>query len=95
MTVSILDANGDPELMDEEWAAWLRVTKKKVGGETIVDVVMPVAAGVASLTIDTRDEIWEPGIYVYDTRVTGPLGYDRWSDPVQVKVKTRNSPPSE
>lgn len=88
------DAAGEPITMDGTWSAALRITRQLLGGETVVDLPMPIVDGAAQISLDTGEEGWAPGTYIYDTRLTDPDGYDYWSEPVKLVLRNRNTPPS-
>lgn len=72
----------------------VRITKDKIGGKQVFSSEMTIAAGVATITIDTRGDAWGPGVYYYDCRLTDTDGYDQWTDPVQLVLENRNALPS-
>lgn len=89
------DAQGEAIAMDGTWKAACRVTEAVIGGVIVLDqVAMTIAAGVASLSIDTGNAPWDAGDYVYDVRITDPQGNDFWSEPVQLRILPRNTPAS-
>jgi hypothetical protein len=81
-------------VLDGSWLVACRVCKGKIGGETLMDVPMVIAAGVATGQIDTKDEPWVMGTYYLDIRFTDPAGNDYWSDPWKLEVGIRNTPSS-
>jgi hypothetical protein len=92
ISLSAKDADDVAIVLDETWSAACRITKFRVGGQLLVSPTMTIAAGVATATIDTGDDEWGPGEYVYDIRLTDPTGNDFWTEPVKLVLENRNSP---
>ena len=89
------DENGNLIVMDETWSAACRVTTSCVGGTFFADVPMVIEDGMAKGEIDTGESPWQTGSYFYDVRITDPSADDDfWTDPTNLIVGTRNSPPS-
>jgi len=94
ISVQIKDADGDPVVIDGTWLVACRFTLQALGGPTVVEPTMIIAAGVATCSIDTGDAPWLPTTYFYDIRLTDPAGNDYWTDPVTLVLRTRNTPAS-
>ena len=86
------DVDGVAIAMDSTWQAAIRVTKRTVGGATLIEPTMTIAAGKATCTIDTGDAPWFVGVFWYDIRLTDPDGNDQWSEPVRLTLEDRNTP---
>jgi len=65
-----------------------------IGGTIIATPVMVISSGTASVTLDTGDSQWAPGVYYYDVRLTDPDGNDYWTEPVRLTLLERNTPAS-
>ena len=86
------DVDGVAIAMDSTWQAAIRVTKRTVGGATLIEPAMTIAAGKATCSIDTGDAPWFVGVFWYDIRLTDPDGNDQWSEPVRLTLEDRNTP---
>ena len=80
--------------LDSRWSAACRITKSKIGGEVVENPTMTIADGIATGSVDTGADAWEPGLYFYDVRFTDSEGDDHWSPPYRLIVKDRNAPAS-
>ena len=94
LTCSASDADGAAVTLDGTWTAACRVCSGKVGGTTVVDVTMTIAAGVATGTLDTEAELEAGKKYYLDVRFTDAAANDYWSAPWVLKVSARNTPAS-
>lgn len=94
INATVSDANGDAITLDGTWSAVCVVTKGGVGNKVFFEPAVSIVGGAVVGEIDTGAEIWAAGTYYYDVRVTDSDGNDIWSDPVQLELETRNSPPS-
>jgi hypothetical protein len=93
ISVTAKDPDGVAMTLEGGWTAACRVCSGKVGGATVVDVTMTIAAGVASGSFDSGAEL-AVGKYYMDVRITDPAGNDYWSAPCELKVSARNTPAS-
>jgi len=94
LSVQVKDQDGNILTMDGTWAAWIRVTTRRLGGEIVLDSAMTIADGVATKIINTSDNPWNYGVTWYDIRVTDPDGYDWWTAPIKLVLDPRNAPAS-
>ncbi|MGB1224825.1 MAG: hypothetical protein ACPHCN_11870 [Mycobacterium sp.] len=94
LSISGEDENGDPVEFSDDIDVALRVCRLRTNGELLVDVPLQVVSGVVRADIDTGDAPWEDGVFVYDLRFTDDLGNDVWTEPVQLVLDERCSPPS-
>lgn len=91
VSVTPQDANGDDIVMDGSWSAEMVVTTK-LGGPVFVEPPIAIVGGKAEVSIDTGDEPWAPGRYIYDVRLTDPDGHDQWTEPIVLILENRNTP---
>jgi hypothetical protein len=94
LAITANDLAGDPIVVDATWTAAARFTRGFVGGDLVLDLPLPITAGVPTGSIDTGEEPWTPGNYYYDVRLTDPAGNDYWSGPVLLQLADRNTPSS-
>lgn len=94
LEATVSDANGDAITLDGTWSAACRVTKGEVGSSMFFEPTVSIVGGKVTGEIDTGAAIWRPGAYYYDVRVTDSDGNDIWSEPVELVLRTRNTPPS-
>jgi hypothetical protein len=85
------DADGVAVPLTIDWQAACRITRERVGGAVVATPVMTISGGVATCQIDTGDTGWEPGVYIYDIRLTDPDGHDYWGEPVRLTLENRNA----
>lgn len=81
------DGEGNTLVMDNTWSAACRIISKKTKAIVLDQVSMPIANGKASISLDTGNAPWAPGIYLYDIRITDPDGNDSWSEQIQVTME--------
>ncbi len=93
LSVTAKDAAGAAVALDGTWAAACRVCAS-LGGTLVLEPAMTITGGAAVASIDTGDEPWAPGTYIYDIRLTDPDGNDYWCEPVTLILKLRNTPAS-
>lgn len=94
LSITAKDSAGDAITMDANWSAACRITKDKIGGTTILEPTLTIAAGVATGSVDTNDGNFAAGVYYYDIRLTDGNDDDFWSEPIKLTIQPRNTPPS-
>jgi hypothetical protein len=94
LSAAAQDADGNAIVLDGTWQVACRACARKVGGATVADIPMTIAAGVATGQIDTGDSPWTVGMFYFDIRFTDADGNDYWSEPWQLEIQPRNTPAS-
>ena len=88
LTAAAVDDAGAEVIIGAGWQAACAI-KSAYAGTPVLTATMPIASGVASLSIDTGDAEWAPGAYRYDIRLTDPAGNDYWIDTQELVLVAR------
>lgn len=88
LTAAAVDDGGEEVTIGAGWQAACAI-KSAYAGTPVLTAAMPIASGVASLSIDTGDPEWAPGAYRYDIRLTDPAGNDYWIDTQELGLLAR------
>ena len=88
LTADAVDDAGAEVTIGAGWQAACAI-KSAYAGTPVLTATMPIASGVASLSIDTGDAEWAPGAYRYDIRLTDPDGHDYWIDTQELVLVAR------
>lgn len=88
LTAAAVDDAGAEVIIGAGWQAACAI-KSAYAGTPVLTATMPIASGVASLSIDTGDAEWAPGAYRYDIRITDPDGHDYWIDTQELVLVAR------
>lgn len=92
ISVSAQDASSNPVTLDGTWSAACRISEDYIGGNVALNPTMVIAAGVATVSLDTGNTEWSHGVYYYDIRLTDSTGNDYWTSPVRLILANRNTP---
>jgi len=89
ISITPQDSNGDSVILDDSWSAAIRFSRLEDGRSEVISEDMVIADGVASISFDTGDSPWEPGVLWYDTRLTDGDGHDYWSSKIKLTINSR------
>lgn len=93
LSITAVDENGDPIVLDGTYSAACQFARSP-GGRGFIQPPVSISDGAVQVDVDTRDEVWVPGVYYFDVRITDAGGVDYWSEPIKVVLDPRITPAS-
>lgn len=91
LSISAQDENGDAVAIDDTWSAACRFVSQSDAATTVFEAEMTIADSAATISIDTGEAPWKPGVYLYDARFTDPDGHDYWTETIRLTLESRQT----